>query len=356
MQAGDCSSHRSQPHSIGDSHRSFSRWRRRPTQRDIIFPIELDWNEFNWTEVGLELKFGFGPRPRPNGLARFSSSYRTRPRISKGPCSWIRTAWNKSWKHLKVMKLELGWETLKTTASSKQTMLDEAHWQSLWTNESIRLSSLPDVSYTFLRTVGFPDARAAAARFLLLYALFFFCFSSSSCAFTWRLQAVDWTNECRFCQPRLNAGSWLSLPSEVTEASSDSDSSLWKGRFAFLFFWPTCFLSFSSPSHPKGLDAEWFTNFLTDPPFSGPSFWNGGMWPSLSHHQIECQWVWNWIKDFEVATILLPHEFGWLIMSMWYTFQLSLLWLDCIFASKLYIFRTAVATDFDILWPSDFLL
>ena len=180
-------------------------------------------------------------------------------------------------------------------------MLDEAHWQSLWTNESTRLSSLPDVSYTFLRTVRFPDARAAAARFLLLYALFFFCFSSSSCAFTWRLQAVDWTNECRFWQPRLNTGSWLSLLSEVTEASSDSDSSLWKGCVAFLFFWPTCLFSFSSPSHPKGLGAGRFTNFLTDPPFSGPSFWNGGMWPSLSQHQIECQWIWNWIKEFEVA-------------------------------------------------------
>ena len=172
----------------------------------------------------------------------------------------------------------------KKTSRYKQTMLDEAHWQSLWTNESTRLSSLPEVSYTFLRTAEFPDARAAAARFLLLYALFFFSFSSSSCAFTWRLQAVDWTNECRFCQPRLNTGSWWSLPWE--EASSDSDSSLWKGRFAFLFFWPTCVFSFSSPSHPKGLGAVGFTNFLTGHPFSGPSFWNGGMWPSLSHHQI----------------------------------------------------------------------
>ena len=292
MQAGDCSSHRSQPHSIGDSQRSFSRWRQRPTQKDIIFPFELDWNDFNWSEVGLELKFGFGPRPGPNDLARFSSSYRTQPRISKGPCSWIRTGWSKSWKHLKVMKLELGWEK---TSRYKQTMLDEAHWQSLWTNESTRLSSLPEVSYTFLRTVEFPDARAAAARFLLLYALFFFSFSSSSCAFTWRLQAVDWTNECRFCQPRLNTGSWWSLPWE--ETSSDSDSSLWKGRFAFFFFWPTCVFSFSSPSHPKGLGAGGFTKGR---PFSGPSFWNGGMWPSLSHPQIKWVWIWNWIKQFEV--------------------------------------------------------
>jgi hypothetical protein len=49
------------------------------------------------------------------------------------------------------------------------------------------------------------------------------------------------------------------------------------------------------------LGAGRFTNFLTDPPFSGPSFWKGGMWPSLSQHQIECQWIWNWIKEFEVA-------------------------------------------------------
>ena len=187
-------------------------------------------------------------------------------------------------------------------------MLDEANKNVRWGTLAISLDQWKYTTLILARCLihvlanrQVSGCQSSCCTFFVVICSLLFCFSSSSCAFTWRLQAVDWTNECRFCQPRLNTGSWLSLLSEVTEASSDSDSSLWKGRVAFLFFWPTCLFSFSSPSHPKGLGAGRFTNFLTDPPFSGPSFWNGGMWPSLSQHQIECQWIWNWIKEFEVA-------------------------------------------------------